>query len=90
MYPRTGQRDHSSGCGRLSDTGLCYGYWPKWFGTELKKAEHALSKITATSCDRHAGRRIRTNIAEPTLGIILRSYDYDSTRGTHRRAAESA
>ena len=56
---------------------------PKWCGTELKKVEHALSKITATFCDRHAGRRIGPNIAGPTLGIILRSCDHYPTRGTH-------
>jgi len=55
----------------------------------LKKFEHDLSKITATYCDGHAGRRIRPNIAGPTLGNILKSYDDDPTRGTHRGAAAS-
>jgi len=87
IYHRSGQRDPSSGYGHLSDTGRCHGYWPKWCGTELKKVEHALSKITATFCDVHAGRRIRTNIAGPTLGTILRSYDHDPTSGTQRGAA---
>ena len=65
------------------------GYWPKWRGTKLKKVEHELSKIRATFCDGHSGRRIRPNIAGPTLGTILRSYDHDPTRGTHRGAAAS-
>ena len=53
----------------------------------VKKVEHALGKITATFCDGHAGRRIRPNIAGPTLGTIFRSYFHDPTRGTHRGAA---
>jgi len=50
---------------------LCYKSEGRWFD--------ALSKITANFCDGHAGRRIRPNIAGPTLGTILRSYDHDPT-----------
>jgi hypothetical protein len=86
---RTGQRDPSSDYGHLRDTGRCYGYWPKWCGTESKRVEHALSKITATFCDGHAGRRIRPNIAGPTPGTILRHYDHRPIRRTHSGVAAS-
>jgi len=79
--PPPGQREPSSGYGHLNKTGRFHGYWPKWCGTELKKVEHTLTKIRATFCDGDAGGRIRPNIAGPTLGTILRSYDHDPTRG---------
>jgi len=74
----------SSGYGHLSDTGRCYGFWPKWRGIEFKKVEHAMSKITATFCDGHAGRRIQINIARTKK--MKQKY---TIRGTQRGAAAS-
>ena len=40
-------------------------------------------------CDGHARRRIRPNIAGPSSGTILRSYDHEPIRRTHRGVAAS-
>ena len=80
LYHRTGHRGPISRNGHFGDAGRYYGYWPKWSITELKKVEHALSKITANFSDGHAGRRITTNIAETTSATILKSYDHKPIR----------
>jgi len=55
----------------------------------IKESKACTEQITVTFCDGHAARRVSPNIAGQTLGNLLRSYDHDLTRGTHRGAAAS-
>ena len=48
-FLRTGQRDHNFNYGHPSVTVRCYGYWPKWCGTDPKRIEQGTNKTTVTS-----------------------------------------